>query len=129
MLPEGVAAGAPLLPAHGPPLNATEPGREVRFGRCRLNLDARRLYDAAGAEVPITAMEFDLLEVLARHPDRVLSRDRLLDLAHRKETAPFDRSIDTRIARLRAKIEDDPAAPRTIRTVRGVGYVFVPAEG
>jgi DNA-binding response OmpR family regulator len=74
-------------------------------------------------------MEFDLLEVLARHPDRVLSRDRLLDLAHRKEAAPFDRSIDTRIARLRAKIEDDPAVPRTIKTVRGVGYVFVPAEG
>jgi DNA-binding response OmpR family regulator len=104
-------------------------GREVRFGRCRLNLDSRKLYDAAGAEVPITGMEFDLLEVLARHPDLVLSRDRLLDLAHRKDAVPFDRSIDTRIARLRAKIEDDPAAPRTIRTVRGVGYVFVPAEG
>jgi two-component system phosphate regulon response regulator OmpR len=104
-------------------------GREVRFGRCRLNLDTRKLYDATGGEVPITAMEFDLLEALARHPDRVLSRDRLLDLAHRKDAAPFDRSIDTRIARLRAKIEDDPAAPRAIRTVRGVGYVFVPAEG
>lgn len=104
-------------------------GREVQFGRCRLNLDTRKLYDLSGSEVPITAMEFDLLEVLARHPERVLSRDQLLDLAHRKEAAPFDRSIDTRIARLRAKIEIDPAAPRTIKTVRGVGYVFVPAEG
>ena len=115
--------------APGPSSPRAVLGREVRFGRCRLNLDARKLYDAAGAEVPITAMEFDLIEVLARHPDRVLSRDRLLDLAHRKEAAPFDRSIDTRITRLRAKIEDDPAAPRTIRTVRGVGYVFVPGEG
>jgi two-component system phosphate regulon response regulator OmpR len=102
-------------------------GREVRFGRCVLNLDRRRLYDLRGREVPITAMEFDLLRVFADNPDRVLTRDRLLDLAHNMEMTPFDRSIDMRIGRLRRKIETDPKLPQTLKTVRGAGYVFVPA--
>lgn len=102
-------------------------GREIRFGHCVLNLDRRRLYDLGGAEVPITAMEFDLLRVFAENPDRVLSRDRLLDLAHNMEMTPFDRSIDMRIGRLRRKIEADPKLPQTLKTVRGAGYVFVPA--
>ena len=102
-------------------------GSEVQMGRCRLNLETRRLYDAEGTEVAITAMEYDLLRTFAEHPDRVLSRDRLLDLASCKETEPFDRSIDTRIARIRRKIESDPAKPGCIRTVRGAGYVFVPS--
>jgi two-component system phosphate regulon response regulator OmpR len=72
-------------------------------------------------------MEFELLAAFAANPDRVLSRDRLLELAHRRGNDPFDRSVDTRVARLRRKIEPDPDEPRTIRTVRGVGYVFVPA--
>lgn len=101
-------------------------GREVRFGRCLLNLDTRKLYCAEGTELPLTAMEFDLLQAFAGHPNRVLSRDRLLDLAHR-DGEPFDRSIDMRIVRLRRKIEADPARPQTIKTVRGAGYVFVPA--
>ena len=102
-------------------------GREVQMGKCRLNLDTRRLYDADGSEVPITAMEYDLLKTFAGHPDRVLTRDQLLDLAHAKEMEPFDRSIDTRIARLRRKIESDPSKPGCIKTVRGAGYVFVPS--
>ncbi len=101
-------------------------GREVQMGKCRLNLDARRLYEADGAEVPLTAMEYDLLRTFAEHPRRALSRDRLLDLAHSKEMEPFDRSIDTRIARIRRKIEVDPAKPDCIRTVRGAGYVYNP---
>jgi len=101
-------------------------GREVQMGRCRLNLDARRLYRADGNEVPLTAMEFDLLRTFAEHPGRPLSRDRLLDLAHSKEMEPFDRSIDTRIARIRRKIEIDPTRPDCIRTVRGAGYVYNP---
>jgi two-component system phosphate regulon response regulator OmpR len=72
-------------------------------------------------------MEFDLLRVFAENPDRVLSRDRLLDLAHNMEMTPFDRSIDMRIGRLRRKIEADPKLPQTLKTVRGAGYVFVPA--
>ena len=101
-------------------------GREVQMGKCRLNLDARKLYAGDGREVPLTAMEYDLLSTFAEHPNRVLSRDRLLDLAHSKEMEAFDRSIDTRITRIRRKIEVDPARPDCIKTVRGVGYVYNP---
>ena len=101
-------------------------GREVQMGKCRLNLETRKLYDADGCEVAITAMEFDLLRTFAEHPNRTLSRDQLLDLAHSKEIEPFDRSIDTRIARIRRKIEADPAKPDCIKTVRGLGYVYNP---
>jgi two-component system phosphate regulon response regulator OmpR len=101
-------------------------GREVQMGKCRLNLDTRRLFEADGSEVPLTAMEYDLLRTFAEHPRRVLSRDRLLDLAHSKEMEPFDRSIDTRITRIRRKIEVDPTKPDCLRTVRGAGYVYNP---
>ena len=101
-------------------------GREVQMGKCRLNLDTRRLYEADGSDVPITAMEFDLLRTFAENPRRVLSRDQLLDFAHNKEMEPFDRSIDTRITRIRRKIEPDPSKPDCIRTVRGAGYVYNP---
>jgi DNA-binding response OmpR family regulator len=101
-------------------------GREVQMGKCRLNLDSRKLYAADGSEVAITAMEFDLLRTFAENPNRVLSRDQLLDLAHSKEMEPFDRSIDTRIARIRRKIEADPGKPDCLKTVRGAGYVYDP---
>jgi len=104
-------------------------GHEVRFGRCILNLESRRLYDLHGTEVPITAMEFDLLKAFAEHPNRVLSRDQLLDIAHNMEMTPFDRSIDMRIGRIRRKIEPDPKLPQTIKTVRAAGYIFIPARG
>lgn len=102
-------------------------GAEVRIGRCRLNLERRSLFELDGAEVAITAMEFDLLRVLVRHPNQVLSRDQLLDLAHNKDADVFDRSIDMRIARIRQKVEEDPTKPEAIKTVRGAGYMFVPA--
>ena len=76
--------------------------------------------------MPLTGMEFDLLKVLVAHPNRVLTRDQLLELAHHDSWEPFDRSIDIRVARLRKKIERDPASPEAIRTVRGAGYMFVP---
>ena len=101
-------------------------GRDVQMGKCRLNLDSRKLYAADGSEVAITAMEFDLLRTFAEHPARVLSRDQLLDLAHSKDMEPFDRSIDTRIARIRRKVEVDPAKPDCIKTVRSAGYVYDP---
>lgn len=69
-------------------------------------------------------MEFDLLKAFATHPNRVLNRDQLLELAHNRAWDPFDRSIDVRITRLRRKIEADPARPQIIKTVRGTGYVF-----
>ncbi|WP_129791994.1 response regulator [Sphingosinicella sp. CPCC 101087] len=101
-------------------------GREVQMGRCRLNLDTRKLFEPDGSEVALTAMEYDLLRTFAENPRRVLSRDQLLDLAHSKEMEPFDRSIDTRIARIRRKIEADPSKPDCLRTVRGAGYVYNP---
>jgi DNA-binding response OmpR family regulator len=102
-------------------------GAEVRLGRFVLNLDTRRLLTLDGADVPLTAMEFDLLRTFVERPDRVLTRDQLLDLAHNRDMEPFDRSIDLRIMRLRRKIEEDPAKPEILKTVRGAGYVFVPS--
>lgn len=84
------------------------------------------MVDGAGAEVPLTAMGFDLLATFARHPGRVLSRERLTELAHSRPLSPGDRSVDIRITRLRQRIEPDPAAPGVIRTVRGEGYVYGP---
>ncbi len=100
--------------------------QQIRFGRCLLDLDARRLFNDVGEEIPLTAMEFDLLQTFVAHPNRVLSRDSLLELAHCRGTDPFDRSIDIRITRLRRKIEVDPARPQVIKTVRGAGYMFSP---
>lgn len=106
---------------------ATSMGRRVRFGRCILDLDSRQLIGPNGEDVPLSAMEFDLLRTFAEHPGKVLTRDRILDLAHDKEMEPFDRSVDSRIKRLRKKIEEDPAFPRAIKTVHGAGYIFSPA--
>jgi two-component system phosphate regulon response regulator OmpR len=102
----------------------TNTGDEIAFGRCRLNLASRKLIEADGQEVPLTSMEFDLLKAFADHPNRILTRDQLLDLAHDRTWEPFDRSIDIRIARIRRKIEADPTKPQVIKTVRGVGYVY-----
>ena len=98
----------------------------VTIGACTLNLRSRELHDARGRDVPITAMEFSLLKTFLDHPNQVLSRDQLLSLTRNREWEPFDRSIDIRIARLRRKIEEDPDRPRTIKTVRGAGYMYIP---
>jgi len=97
----------------------------VRMGSCTLDLAAHTLYDATGAQVPLTAMEFDLLKAFAANPDRVLNRASLLELAHRHDADVFDRSIDLRIARVRRKIETNSKSPQVLKTVRGVGYMFV----
>jgi len=96
------------------------------FGPYRLDLERRILLKGAG-EVELSRAEFDLLHVLTEHPNRVLSRDSIMDLLSGRERDPFDRSIDVRVTRLRHKIEDDPTRPRFIRTVWGVGYQFTPA--
>src|SRR5262245_21369819 len=106
------------------PMPAAPPDTVV-IGRCTLDLAGHRLYDGTGSDIPLTSMEFDLLKVFASAPDRVLSREMLLELAHRPNADVFDRSVDLRIARLRRKIEIDPAHPQVIKTVRGAGYVFV----
>ena len=112
-------------PAKGEATVPVEPGQRVRMGSCTLDLAAHRLYDAAGEEVPLTSMEFDLLKAFAQHPNRVLSRDQLLDIAHNRESDVYDRSIDVRITRIRKKIEVDPEKPQVLKTVRGAGYMFV----
>ena len=102
-------------------------GKRTKVGRLMLDLEGRRLLDAAGKEIVLTSTEFDLLRVFTEHPNVVLSRDRLLTLTRNREWEPFDRSIDIRIARLRRKIETDPDNPRLIKTVRSAGYMFLPA--
>lgn len=98
----------------------------LQVGRFRLEMLSRRLFDIDGNDVPLTAMEFDLLRAFVARPNQVLSRDQLLTLTRNREWEPFDRSIDIRIARLRRKIEPDPVHPHLIRTVRGAGYMYVP---
>jgi DNA-binding response OmpR family regulator len=98
----------------------------VRFGRCALDLGSHRLFEENGREVALTATEFDLLQMFARHPNRVLSRDEILDLTRNRERDPFDRSVDLHITRLRRKIEYNADTPQTIKTVRGAGYMFTP---
>ena len=101
-------------------------GEEVRIGLCSYNLTTRKLYTSAGEEVALTALETDLVHVFATNPNKVLSRDDILDLAGDPEAEPFSRSVDTRVGRLRKKVEPDPAHPQAIRTVHAQGYVFVP---
>jgi two-component system phosphate regulon response regulator OmpR len=100
----------------------------VPFGIGLLDLDSCQLLGADGAEIPLTAMEFGLLKVFAERPNRPLSRDQLLNLTQHRDWDPYDRSIDIRIARLRRKIEPDPRNPVVIKTVRGMGYMFVPGQ-
>ena len=100
--------------------------RRVRFGTKWLDLDAHNLRDDEESIHPLTASEFSLLKAFAEHPARVLTRERLLDLASARDDEPFDRAIDVRITRIRRKIEPDPGQPRIIQTVRGAGYLFAP---
>ncbi len=116
------------MQATGPAAGAPGSERRVAFGRCVLDLDSHRLYGDDGEEVAITSMEFDLLKAFAENPNKALSRDRLLDLAHHRNWDPYDRSIDIRVARLRKKIERDASKPQAIKTVRGAGYMFVPGD-
>lgn len=110
--------------AAAPPPAPAKPA--VKVGRCTFDTEGRVLRDPEGNEIALTAMEFDLLDVFARHPRQTLSRARLAELAHGRPLEPGDRSIDIRITRLRAKIGEDARTPRTLRTVHGEGYVFDP---
>lgn len=111
-------ASADRADSHGP-------DQRMRFGRCILDLRANTLFDESGEPILPSAMEFDLLKAFAENPNRVLSREQLLELARDRDLEPFDRSIDIRVARLRRKVEVDPARPTAIKTMRGAGYMFV----
>ncbi len=96
----------------------------LRFAGWKLDTHHRRLESPRGLVTDLTAGEYDLLVALVEHPQRVLSRDQLLDITHGDADAPFDRSVDMRISRLRRKIETNPREAQLIKTVRGGGYIF-----
>ena len=120
---QGSASAVPLAVPAAAPAGAT---RRVGFGDRLLDLDQRKLFAADGAEIEITAAEYDLLALFARHPNRPLNRDQIMEQAHNRGWDVFDRSIDLRVMRLRRKIERNPDKPEVLKTVRNVGYVFVP---
>jgi two-component system, OmpR family, response regulator len=119
---------APPKAAAAPAAAAAKAEKEqlVRFGTKWLDLEAQALRDDEGNEHPLTASEFGLLKVFAANPKRVLSRERLLELANARDAEAFDRAVDLRIMRIRRKIEIDPTKPAVIRTIRGGGYLFSP---
>jgi two-component system phosphate regulon response regulator OmpR len=101
-------------------------GPKVAMGRRVLDLERRLLLDPDGIEERLAPGEFNLLKLFVENPNRPLARDWLLEVTSHREAEAFDRAIDLRITRLRRKIERDPGHPEAIRTVRGVGYMFVP---
>ena len=123
VLRRSIAAKAPAAEAGSA---KTAKDQLVRFGTKWLDLEAQALRDDEGNEHPLTASEFGLLKVFAANPKRVLSRERLLELANARDAEAFDRAVDLRIMRIRRKIEIDPAKPAVIRTIRGGGYLFSP---
>lgn len=96
----------------------------VRFAGWQFDLDKRELISPDGVLVPLSGGEFALLATFIQHPQRVLSREQLLDFARGRDAQPFDRAIDVQVSRLRRKIESDPREPALIKTVRGGGYLF-----
>ena len=116
---------AQLRRAHN---SAPPPPRQtqVRVGAVMLDLERRVLILADGGEDELAASEFDLLKLFVENPNRTLARDWLLEATAHREAEAFDRAIDNRVMRLRRKIEADPSKPQAIRSVRGIGYRFVP---
>ena len=109
----------------GAPDNPGEPSERLyRFAGWQLETARRRLLSPQGAEVPLTGGEFELLTILVERPNRILTRDMLMDLLHNRQPGPFDRAIDVAVSRLRRKLEDDGRNPSVIKTVRGGGYVL-----
>ena len=102
-----------------------ESGPTMRFGPYQIDTARRRLF-RGNEPVALTSGEYALLEAFVQHPNRVLSRDQLVDLLKGYERSPFDRSVDVRVTRLRRKIEPDPSHPVYITTVWGEGYLFSP---
>ncbi len=96
----------------------------ARFADWTLDTRKRQLTDAEGTVVPLSSAEYRLLHTFLQHPNRVLSRDQLLDLTQGREADVFDRSIDLMVSRLRRRLRDDAREPRLLRTVRSEGYVL-----
>jgi DNA-binding response OmpR family regulator len=98
----------------------------LHFAGWTLDLGQRELVSPEAKHVNLTFYEFELLAVLVQRPQRVLSRDQILEQIAHRHWQPYDRSIDVLIGKLRRKLNDDPRSPRLIKTVRGVGYTFTP---
>ena len=114
------------FPKDPTPLEATRRGiGKIKFAEWTLNLNERKLTSSAGAQVELTSSEFDLLSFLASRPGRPQSRDQILEQIANRRWCSADRSIDVMIGKLRRKRNDDSRAPHLIRSVRGIGYVFV----
>jgi two-component system, OmpR family, response regulator len=113
--------------AMGTDAGPTTGGRLITFAGWTLDTLRREVTSAKGVVVDLSGGEYDLLVALVEHPNRVLSRDQLLELARNRMCSPFDRSIDVQISRLRRKLEADENAPTLIKTIRGAGYMFLPA--
>jgi two-component system OmpR family response regulator len=107
--------------------SAADRPKSYRFDRWQLETGARELTREDGVAIPLSTGEYDLLIVLVERPQRVLSREQLLDLAGRRSANVLDRSIDTQVSRLRKKLEIDAGDPKIIRTIWGGGYMFTPA--
>jgi two-component system, OmpR family, response regulator len=107
-----------------PNMRITETSDTLSFGRWRLDTTARHLLDQEGTIVPLSGAEFRLLRVFLDHPQRVLSRDQLLNLTQGRDAELFDRSIDLLVSRLRTRLEDNAKEQSYIKTVRSEGYVF-----
>ena len=107
-----------------PNLRVTENSDIIAFGRWRLDTTARHLLDEEGTAVSLSGAEFRLLRVFLDHPQRVLSRDQLLNLTQGRDAELFDRSIDLMVGRLRQRLQDDAREQSYIKTVRSEGYVF-----
>jgi DNA-binding response OmpR family regulator len=107
-----------------PNLIVTEAGRLLAFGKWKLDTTARHLLDAQGTVVTLSGAEYRLLRTFLDHPQRVLSRDQLLNLTQGRDADLFDRSIDLLVSRLRQRLADDARDPAYIKTVRNEGYVF-----
>ncbi len=100
---------------------------QIPIGDCQLNLETRELENPSGT-VRLTTGEFGILKALVERPNRPMSRDQLLNMARGREYQAMDRSIDVHISKLRKLIEPEPASPRYLQTVWGMGYVFVPVS-
>ena len=109
------------------PAASTETRPMLSFASWRLDVARRELRSTDNTLMFLSGGEFDLLLAFAEHPQRVLTRDQLLDLARGVSHAAFDRSIDVQVSRLRRKLESDPKSPSVIRTVRNGGYIFTPS--
>ena len=112
---------ARMLP---PGMQVTETAPMIGFGDWRLDTTARHLLDAEGTMVALSGAEYRLLRVFLDHPQRVLTRDQLLNLTQGRQADPFDRSIDLLVSRLRQRLQDTAREPRYIKTLRSEGYVF-----